>query len=121
MVLYSFSRVGPRAARLVRVDVGVEDVGEQVVERLHLLARQLEPVPYMYGTPWRPVLLRLVEGVANERLDVGLAALCLEEPLEVAGAGEGVGDHADVVALAAALEDGGHVPDTLLLPRGDAI
>eukprot|EP00966_Prymnesium_polylepis_P169709 3923652-Prymnesium_polylepis.1 len=56
----------------------------------------------------RLVLLRLGERGTNDRLDVGLAALRLQEPLEVAGADEHLGEHVDVVPLTAALDHGRH-------------
>eukprot|EP00966_Prymnesium_polylepis_P270584 6250965-Prymnesium_polylepis.1 len=49
-----------RLERDVRERLGVEHVGEEVHERLHLRAGELEPIPDVHSLSRRPVVLRLV-------------------------------------------------------------
>ena len=66
----------------------------------------------MDGMPSCPVALRHVDGVLHGALEERLHAVGLvQKPLEVACALQGVRDEVDVVALAPALQHGGHVAD----------
>ena len=114
-------RIFPDADGHELVEHGVVDEGEEMVQGLHLRARELQSIPHMHSVASCPVRLDLVDGALRDGLLVApkdrLGALrVLDQPLQVAAAVQRICNVIDVVALTSAVQHRSHMSNRVLGP-----